>query len=759
MTSGTRSALLRTASLVWGVILAVILAFGLMHLTSETLVTDMRALLPENAAPAATERALERFAASAGKEVWILVRHDDRKTALRAADALEAALVRKDISTDSPLGQWNPRQWEKALAPYRSLFLTEKDKDWLLQTTDAQLLDRAVRRLYRPFDASSLPFSDDPLGLFENALASSGASDRFQLEGRHLTVRDASHPERVWVVLKISAQSAVSADTDHLLNEPLSACRNEVVAAFPGTDILYSGIPVMSELAAAQAKREASLIGAVSALGIFALTLVFFGRIRPMLLAAATLTLSTAFAFAVVCLVCGSVHLITLVFGATLLGICVDYVFHFLCGCSDGLNGHQVQRRLLRPLTVSLCSTVAGYAVMSFCPMQGLQQTALFCVSGLVCAYATLFLWMAPLLKAQSPTRFALRFARLLDHLPRLQRPVHWAGTAICLVCAAGVAWQTLTPKNELTLLRSVPPQALEAHQKLTDILNPQSPGQFLCIEGADTAETVARFERLRSALERLKTEKLVTGWVDPMPLWSAAHGSHTALTTEANRRALALLTKKLGAQLPTPSKTIDAPNYGDWRRQLPEALQRLWLNDTNVIVPLSGVTATSLPALEHLSDTLPGVSFINTTADIARALESLRGELLKALVAAVLLVAVLLRLTLGRGWWRRLVPTLAAMTLTLAVAGASGLPLSLFTVLPLVLVLGLGVDYAVVLYSRPKSPSSANSVFLAASSTTLAFGLLAFSSMPALHLFGSVLLTAISLVFALTIVMRPCEK
>ena len=154
----------------------------------------MRALLPENAAPAATERALERFAASAGKEVWILVRHDDRQTSLRAADALKAALARKGISTVSPLGQWNPRQWEKALAPYRSLFVTEKDKDWLSQATDAQLLDRALRRLYRPFDASSQPFSDDPLGLFENALASVGASARFQLEGRHLTVRKPSRP-------------------------------------------------------------------------------------------------------------------------------------------------------------------------------------------------------------------------------------------------------------------------------------------------------------------------------------------------------------------------------------------------------------------------------------------------------------------------------------------------------------------------------------------------------------------------------------
>ena len=87
---------------------------------------------------------------------------------------------------------------------------------------------------------------------------------------------------------------------------------------------------------------------------------------------------------------------------------------------------------------------------------------------------------------------------------------------------------------------------------------------------------------------------------------------------------------------------------------------------------------------------------------------------------------------------------------------GFAGIPLSLFSVLPLVLVVGLGVDYAIVLYSEDNAVAARNSVFLAASSTLLAFGLLALSSTPALHIFGLTLLLAMASVLVTTVVLRP---
>lgn len=48
-------------------------------------------------------------------------------------------------------------------------------------------------------------------------------------------------------------------------------------------------------------------------------------------------------------LVFGQVHVLTLVFGATALGICVDYVFHVLCATATGLTGARLVKHFLSP--------------------------------------------------------------------------------------------------------------------------------------------------------------------------------------------------------------------------------------------------------------------------------------------------------------------------------------------------------------------------------------------------------------------------
>ena len=83
----------------------------------------------------------------------------------------------------------------------------------------------------------------------------------------------------------------------------------------------------------------------------------------------------------------GEIHILTLVFGATLLGICVDYVFHMLCATATGLSGSQAKAKLFQPLSLSLLTTCIGYAVMAFSPMPGLRQMAVFCITGLFAAY------------------------------------------------------------------------------------------------------------------------------------------------------------------------------------------------------------------------------------------------------------------------------------------------------------------------------------------------------------------------------------
>ena len=171
------------------------------------------------------------------------------------------------------------------------------------------------------------------------------------------------------------------------------------------------------------------------------------------------------------------------------------------------------------------------------------------------------------------------------------------------------------------------------------------------------------------------------------------------------------------------------------------------------------GGTPKNVAALAALAQEFNGITFVDTTADISQSLSVLRDAVLKALGLAAAAIAIVLVVFFRRQFLTLWIPSIAGILLTLALMGWCGIALSLFSVLPLVLVLGLGVDYAIMLQNIERAPTAANSVFLAAASTLLAFGLLAFSATPALHLFGMTLAVALALVLVLTVLLRPGKE
>lgn len=239
----------------------------------------------------------------------------------------------------------------------------------------------------------------------------------------------------------------------------------------------------------------------------------------------------------------------------------------------------------------------------------------------------------------------------------------------------------------------------------------------------------------------------------------ASVQAKNRALVSEADARALALTGKTLGALLkPQTPEAPDVLGVKAWLAMpLARELARFWLSDTETLVMLSGVTPAALPVLAATAERLgDGVSFVNTTGEISASLALWRETLSLVLVLSFALMAVILAVIYRARAVRMVLPVVFSVVTVLGVMGWAGLPLTLFTVMPLVLVLALGVDYAVMLYGNPGNRTGVFSVFLAAVSTILSFGLLAFSATPALHLFGVTLAVGISAVLVLTLVMRP---
>jgi predicted exporter len=169
---------------------------------------------------------------------------------------------------------------------------------------------------------------------------------------------------------------------------------------------------------------------------------------------------------------------------------------------------------------------------------------------------------------------------------------------------------------------------------------------------------------------------------------------------------------------------------------------------------------ARQLAALQAAAD-LPGVTFVDKAGSVSALFRGYRQSGGVWLFGALVLVYGVLCLRYGaRTGAAMLVPTLLAMALALACFGYLGAPLTLFNLMGLMLVLGVGVNYSIFLREGgERAPTTLAGVLLSAATTLLSFGLLAFSSMPALASFGLTLLIGIGIAVLLAPMVLSFER
>jgi predicted exporter len=155
--------------------------------------------------------------------------------------------------------------------------------------------------------------------------------------------------------------------------------------------------------------------------------------------------------------------------------------------------------------------------------------------------------------------------------------------------------------------------------------------------------------------------------------------------------------------------------------------------------------------AIEALAEKVPGTRLVDLADDWSR----LFGEYRRYAIAVPVLSALLMcPLFCWRYGWRRglrvLLPPLAAIALTPPIAALAGVAFTFFNAMALILVLSVGVDYSVFCSetSGARKPVTTLGIALAALCTILSFGMLALSSVFAVHAFGVTMLIGIFLAF-----------
>lgn len=240
-----------------------------------------------------------------------------------------------------------------AVAPYAHGFLSRSTRRLLEAGEYAAVRDAAVARLYSPMPPA-LPLNVDPFLLFTD------------------WAMDAAASKGEWVAVNVYLSTGQAAAA-------LAAVRG-------ADDVRCAGAPFHAAVASERSKSEVNVLSAVSLafVVLFGWMLVRSFRFVPLLIAvqAAAFCVASAALFAVF----GKPHLVTFVFGTSLIGLSVDYVYHSLAA----------KRPISRPLTLSFLSTAACFLPLMLSDVGVMNQMALFTVAGLATVYAAVMLFLRP---------------------------------------------------------------------------------------------------------------------------------------------------------------------------------------------------------------------------------------------------------------------------------------------------------------------------------------------------------------------------
>ncbi len=754
------------AAVVWLAVVLAVAAHQWQFWRAPPLNTDVLALLPENEQAPEVTLATRSLADRVARQVIVMIGTADWAQTREAAEAWRSALVASQapLTPDAALDSTALQRAVDFYRPWRDRLLTPAQRAHLAGEPPDRLLQTALAALYQPAAGARLSeYAADPLSLWPQWWSARAADTRARPRNGELWV----HAEgRDWVVLPYEITgSAFALDGEAVLADALSQAAAAARTAAPDLKVLSAGVPLHAEAAAVQAHREINTIGWGSLAAVLGLMWLAFRSLWPLALVGLSLLVGVATALSVTAWVFGEVHLVTLIFGASLVGVAEDYGIHYFAA----RQGHpQVRPRpltahLLPGLLLALATSAVAYAVLGFAPFPGLRQMALFSAVGLAAAFLTVVCWFPWLDRGTVKTsRFSQCVANLLPAWPRIERPrVAWTLAAGAAACVLGLF--QLHTNDDIRQLQGSPAALMASQRDVGQLLGVASPAQFYLVRGHNAEEVLAREEALKARLDefvqsgQLAGYRAVSDWVPS----EARQAADAALTRRVETQVMAGVNAALGETMARPDFASQPLRLDTWLASPVSAPARgLWLGEIDgtlsSVVMLRGLQDVALvPQLAGVAARLDGVRWVDKTAEVSSLLGRYRHSMTALLLLGHAVVFAALWWRFRGAAWRVWAPTALASLAAVAILAALGQPFQLFNVLALALLLGVGVDYGIFLLEHDQDTSAWLAVALGAASTWFSFGLLGLSSTPALRAFGMTLLFGVPIVWALA----PCFR
>jgi predicted exporter len=550
--------------------------------------------------------------------------------------------------------------------------------------------------------------------------------------------------------------------------------------------LLVSGPGVFSVRARDSIKGDAMRISLIATTLVALMLLALYRSPRVLVLGLLPVASGALAGVAAVSLGFGSVHGITLGFGATLIGEGVDYAIYLFTQITPARTPQATLARIWPTLRLGVLTSICGFSAMLFSGFQGLAQLGLFSIAGLIVAVAVTR-WVLPVLlprgfTAQMVSAFAPRVMSWVQRAPRLR---YLALLVVVLAVASIVAHRSPIWNEQLGSLSPISKQDQLLDEQLRRDIGAPDVRYLIVINAPDQERTLQASEKIGALLQPLVQQSALQSFDSPalyLPSQATQRARQATLPAsdvlrENLQQALSGLPFRADLFEPFLRNVAAAKTQPlQDRRNLQGTNLALKLDSLLVkrtqgwaaMLPLRGVTQPEVIAAEIAK--LPGQQTV--LLDIQRESQRLYQTYLEDAIMLSLLGAIAIVVLLAaslrspRRVLRVLLPLAAAVITVTGVLTLGDHQLTIFHLVGLLLVVAIGSNYALFFDRQGDAGHDRErmltSLLFANLSTVIGFGLLSFSHAPVLQAIGiTVGVGAIlSLVFsAMLIVPSAPEK
>ncbi len=768
----------RLGFFVWLMIVLMGLSFIVYRFTNGVapIETNMLSMLPVDQRYAASEVAVGRLVELSGQRIVILVGNKD---VLKAREAAEAALRVLKVSKglEQIQGEVGKINLDKLLASYKQYrfsLIAPQDRVSLQENPSEWLEQQLAMRLMLPVQGNiGLDLQEDPFGFFNRFLMTLPfSSQKLYVDNGWLTTEGEGAK---WIML--SAKIKGNPYSSHVQNETIEGLNSAIKAAQDkGSQVVSTGAVFFANYARTQAESEMHMIGAISMVGVLLVMMGVFRSLRHVVLGLAAILAGMIVATAVTLLVFKQLNLLTLVMGASLIGIAIDYpiqLFAYQIELGDRWNPVTGLRRVKGALILGLLAAVIGFGSLYLLPFPGLEQIAVFACVGLGVALLTVFECYPPFLGSPAHPK-AKRSLYFPGYILRCYERVGSGRNALIilllgvLITFPGVL--RLRADDDVHRLMVTSPKLLKDEASVQKLLGQGNSRQFFLVEGYTEEELLSRSQSLLQRLNvlkeqgELKSYQAIALFIPPQSqqLKDARLFQETFKTNNRLEKNL----KEAGFKDHIIKSYLDDFASASGRHLSIEAwlamplsapFRHLWLGaiDNKLATVIIPNEFKSFAALEKSARGLEGVIWVDKAGSVSRLFEKFRESSTHLFAIALVITFMVLA---WRYTWRTAILMMLLMVvviwMTLGILGFLNIAISLFVALAFRLVLGLGIDYTVFLQEAQNitgkeygyNRAAFLGVILSAAMNILSFGLLAFSSTPVVSDFGFTVLIGVIL-------------